>query len=174
MDLREYIRDVPDFPRAGIVFKDLTPLFGSPEAMAAALDGLEEIARPLRPEFVVAAEARGFILGGALALRLGAGFVPLRKRGKLPSATVEVSYALEYGVDSLHIHSDAFADGARVLIHDDLLATGGTAAAACELVELLGGQVSGLCFLVELGFLGGRQRLGSHAVHSLVRFEEAG
>jgi adenine phosphoribosyltransferase len=170
MQLQEYIRDVPDFPTPGIVFKDLTPLFAAPAAMAAALKDLEEAARPLAPEFVVAAESRGFILGGALALRLNAGFVPLRKPGKLPSQTVEVSYALEYGVDSLHMHADAFAGGARVLVHDDLLATGGTAAAACDLVELLGGQVVGLCFVVELGFLKGRERIGARPIESLVVF----
>jgi adenine phosphoribosyltransferase len=170
LDLRDYIRDVPDFPTQGIVFKDLTPLFGDPGAMGQALDDLEAVSRPLAPDFVVAAESRGFILGGALALRLGAGFVPLRKPGKLPSATVEVSYALEYGVDSLHMHADAFARGARVLVHDDLLATGGTAAAACELIELLGADVVGLCFVVELAFLDGRQRLGSRRVERLVEY----
>jgi adenine phosphoribosyltransferase len=168
VELRDYIRDIPDFPTPGIVFKDLTPLFGAPTAMAGALDELEAVSRPMAPDFVVAAESRGFILGGALALRLGAGFVPLRKPGKLPSATVEATYALEYGVDSLHMHSDAFARGARVLVHDDLLATGGTAAAACQLVELLGADVVGLCFLVELGFLDGRKRLAGRNIESLV------
>jgi adenine phosphoribosyltransferase len=168
VDLRDYIRDIPDFPSPGIVFKDLTPLFGAADAMAGALDQLETVSRPMAPDFVVAAESRGFILGGALSLRLGAGFVPLRKPGKLPGATVEATYSLEYGVDSLHMHSDAFAGGARVLVHDDLLATGGTAAAACDLVELLGGDVVGLCFLVELGFLDGRKRLAGRTVESLV------
>ena len=122
---------------------------------------------------MVAAEARGFIMGGAVAARIGAGFVPARKPGKLPRETESVEYALEYGIDALEVHSDAFADGSRVLVHDDLLATGGTAEACCKLVEAAGAEVAGCAFVVELGFLEGRQTLAGHDVHALVRYDEA-
>ncbi len=138
-DLRALIRDIPDFPSAGILFKDITPLLLDHEAVRSAVRQLAEWSRPREVDFVVAAEARGFILGAALALELDAGFVPARKPGKLPSETVSAEYILEYGVDALEMHADALADGARVLIHDDLLATGGTARALAELVESLGG-----------------------------------
>ncbi len=133
--LRALVREIPDFPEAGILFKDITPLLLAPAALDAAVSHLAAFARPLGVELVIAAEARGFILGGALARELGAGFVPARKRGKLPSETVSVEYLLEYGVDVLEVHADAFADGARVLVHDDLLATGGTARGVCDLVS---------------------------------------
>ncbi len=171
--LRELIREIPDFPKPGIGFKDLTPLLLDPEALRASIDALADYARPLDVDFVVAAEARGFILGPAVAARIGAGFVPARKPGKLPARTVSVEYLLEYGVDSLEVHADALAHGARVLIHDDLLATGGTALAACGLVQRLGAEVVGCAFVVELAFLGGRELLAPHAVHALVRYEEA-
>src|SRR5215213_9682604 len=138
MDLGDYVRDIPDFPSPGIVFKDITPVLASPEALDAAVTGLAEFARPLDAELVVGAEARGFLLGPALARELGAGFVLARKPGKLPHETVRAEYQLEYGVDTLEIHSDAVHHGSRVLVHDDLLATGGTARATCELVEGLG------------------------------------
>jgi adenine phosphoribosyltransferase len=171
MDLREFVRDIPDFPRPGIVFKDITPLLLDPVALDAAVAGLEAFAEPLGVQLVVAAEARGFILGAALARQLGAGFVPARKPGKLPSKTVSAEYALEYGIDALEVHADALAGGARVLIHDDLLATGGTARALCDLVEKLGAQVVGCVFLVELAFLGGRERLAPHDVYALINYD---
>jgi adenine phosphoribosyltransferase len=171
VDLRAYIRDIPDFPRPGIVFKDITPLLLDPAALDAAVDGLACYAKPLGVELVVAAEARGFILGAAVARQLGAGFVPARKPGKLPHETVSAEYALEYGIDALELHADALAGGARVLVHDDLLATGGTARALCNLVGELGGEVVGCAFLVELAFLCGRERLAPHDVLALVCYE---
>jgi adenine phosphoribosyltransferase len=170
LDLRSYVRDIPDFPRPGIVFKDITPLLLDPIALDAAVSGLEAYAEPLGVDLVVAAEARGFILGGALARQLGAGFVPARKPGKLPHDTVSEEYVLEYGIDALEVHADALAGGARVLIHDDLLATGGTARALCELVSKLGAKVVGCAFLVELCFLGGRARLAPHDVYALIDY----
>jgi adenine phosphoribosyltransferase len=170
LDLRSFIRDIPDFPRPGIVFKDITPLLLDPIALDAAVAGLEAYAEPLGVQLVVAAEARGFILGGALARQLGAGFVPARKPGKLPSDTVSAEYELEYGVDALEVHADALAGGARVLVHDDLLATGGTASALCDLVAGRGGEVVGCAFLVELGFLDGRSRLAPYDVYALVGY----
>jgi adenine phosphoribosyltransferase len=170
LDLRSYVRDIPDFPRPGIVFKDITPLLLDPVALDAAVAGLAAFAEPLGVEFVVAAEARGFILGGALARQLGAGFVPARKPGKLPHDTVSAEYALEYGIDALEVHADALAGGARVLVHDDLLATGGTARALCDLVDGLGGEVAASVFLVELTFLDGRARLAPHQVFSLIDY----
>jgi adenine phosphoribosyltransferase len=171
VDLHRYIRDIPDFPRPGIVFKDITPLLLEGRALDAAVAGLAELAAPRRVEIVVAAEARGFILGGALARELGAGFVPARRPGKLPHETISAEYALEYGIDALEVHADALAGGARVLVHDDLLATGGTAAALCDLVTELGGEVVGCAFLVELRFLGGRARLEPYQVDALIGYE---
>jgi adenine phosphoribosyltransferase len=170
VDLRRYVRDVPDFPQPGITFKDITPMLLEPAALRSAVASLAEIARPLSPDIVVAAEARGFILGAALALELDAGFVPARKPGKLPHEVVSAEYELEYGTDSLEVHADAFAGGTRVLLHDDLLATGGTARAVCELADRLGAQVLGCVFLLELAFLGGRERLEPYPVHSLIRY----
>ncbi|MBV8217114.1 MAG: adenine phosphoribosyltransferase [Solirubrobacterales bacterium] len=170
VDLRALVREIPDFPQTGILFKDITPLLLDAAAMEAAVAELAAFARPLGVELVVAAEARGFILGGALAHRLGAGFVPARKRGKLPSETVSVEYLLEYGVDVLEVHADAFADGARVLVHDDLLATGGTARGVSDLVTGLGAEVVGCAFLIELSFLGGRERLAPYPVHAVLEY----
>jgi adenine phosphoribosyltransferase len=170
-DLTTFIRDIPDYPKPGIVFKDITPLLLDATALDGAIDALAQWAGPRRVDLVVAAEARGFILGGGLARALGAGFVPARKPGKLPHDTVSAEYVLEYGVDALEMHADALADGAHVLIHDDLLATGGTAAALCELVEGAGAHVVGCAFLVELGFLGGRERLEGRDVHALVVYD---
>jgi adenine phosphoribosyltransferase len=169
--LRALIRDVPDFPRPGILFKDIAPVLADRQALALAVRGLAEYARPLRADCVIAAEARGFLLGPALALELGAGFVLARKPGKLPYETVATEYALEYGTSQLELHTDACAPGARVLVHDDLLATGGTAAALCELVGKLGGEVVGCGFLVELAFLKGRERLAPREVHALLAYE---
>jgi adenine phosphoribosyltransferase len=170
-DLRALVREIPDFPRAGVQFKDITPLLADARALAEAVRELAALARPLAVDCVIAAEARGFLLGPALALELGAGFVLARKPGKLPYETVSAEYLLEYGADQLEVHSDAVSDGARVLVHDDLLATGGTALALCELVEQLGGTVAGCGFLIELAFLGGRERLAPRETHALLSFE---
>jgi adenine phosphoribosyltransferase len=170
--LHALIRDIPDFPKPGIVFKDISPLMADAQALALAVAGLAEYARPLGCACVIAAEARGFLLGPALALELGAGFVLARKPGKLPHETIKAEYALEYGTNQLELHTDAIGPGTRVLVHDDLLATGGTAAALCELVERLGGVVVGCGFLVELAFLRGRERLAPHEAHALLVYEE--
>ena len=170
VDLGAKIRDIPDFPRPGIVFKDIMPLLADPPSLQAAVERLAEWAAPRRPDVILGAEARGFILGGALAYKLGCGFVAARKPGKLPWRTVSAKYALEYGFDALELHADAISGGSRVLIHDDLLATGGTAKAKVDLVEQLGGQVVGLAFLIELEFLSGRERLAGYDVHSLIQY----
>ena len=156
VDLRALIREIPDFPQPGIGFKDITPVLADPAGLDAAVTGLAELS-PRDVDVVVGAEARGFLLGPALARELGAGFVLARKPGKLPSDTVRAEYVLEYGIDALELHSDAVASGARVLVHDDLLATGGTAKTLCRLVEELGGTVVGCGFLIELAFLKGRE-----------------
>jgi adenine phosphoribosyltransferase len=169
-ELRALIRDIPDFPKPGIVFKDITPLLLDPAALNASVALLAAYARPLGVDLVITAEARGFMLGGALARELGAGFVPARKPGKLPSETVGVEYVLEYGIDVLEVHADAFGDGVRVLVHDDLLATGGTARGVCDLVTGLGAEVVGCAFLIELGFLGGRARLDPYPVYSVLEY----
>ena len=172
MDLKPYIRDIPDFPKPGIVFKDITPLLLDARAYDHAVGALAEYARPLDVDVVLAAEARGFIFGGALARELGAGFAPARKRGKLPSDTISAEYVLEYGVDVLELHADALVGGARVLVHDDLLATGGTSRAKIELIERLGGTVVGCAYVIELAFLGGRGSLSGYDVHALVAYDE--
>jgi adenine phosphoribosyltransferase len=172
IELADYIRDIPDFPKPGILFKDITPLMADAQALDAAVVRLAEYARPRDVDVVIAAEARGFLLGAALARDLGAGFVLARKPGKLPHETVRAEYMLEYGTDALELHSDAVAHGARVLVHDDLLATGGTARALCSLVEQLGGEVVGCAFLIELAFLHGRDRLAGCDVHALLRYDE--
>jgi adenine phosphoribosyltransferase len=169
--LRSLIREIPDFPRAGIGFKDITPLMADARALAEAVARLAEYARPLDVDCVLAAEARGFLLGPALALELGAGFALARKPGKLPYETVSAEYTLEYGTGTLELHTDALAGGRRVLVHDDLLATGGTAATLCELAEQLGGEVVGCGFLIELAFLDGRERLAGRDVHALLTYE---
>lgn len=169
VDLRAHVRDIPDFPEPGIVFRDITPLLADAAALDAAVTGLADIARSLGPiDMVIAAEARGFLLGAALARELGAGFVLARKPGKLPHDTTSAEYALEYGRDTLEVHTDAITPGSRVLVHDDLLATGGTAGALCALVEGLGGEVVACAFLIELGFLPGREALAPHPVHALI------
>ena len=170
LDLRERVRDVPDFPTEGIVFKDLMPLIADPEYFAETIERLADWARPRSPDLVLGAEARGFIFGAALAYALRAGFIPARKPGKLPRETIEATYALEYGTDSLHVHRDAVTEGARVLVLDDVLATGGTAKAKVELVEGLGGVVVGLLFVIELSFLHGRDQLGGYDVHALIEY----
>ncbi len=170
-ELRSRIRDIPDFPKPGIVFKDITPLLLDPAALDLAVSEIAGWARPREIDLVVAAEARGFILGAAVARELGAGFVPARKPGKLPGETVSAEYILEYGVDALEMHADALADGARVLLHDDLLATGGTASALAALVVGAGAVIAGCAFLVELSFLGGRAKLEPYDVHALVSYD---
>lgn len=170
LDLRDRVRDVPDFPQVGIVFKDIMPLVADAEYFRAAIDGLVELARPLRPDVILGAEARGFIFGGALAYELGCGFVTARKPGKLPRETVTATYDLEYGTDSLHVHADAIPRGSRVIVHDDLLATGGTAKAKIDLVEQVGAEVVGLLFVIELGFLNGREKLAGYDVSSLIQY----
>ncbi len=170
VDLRAKIRDVPDFPRPGVVFKDIMPLIGDRDALREAVERLAAWAEPRKPDLVLGAEARGYITGGALACRLGCGFVPARKPGKLPWHTVGVKYALEYGFDQLEVHADAIKPGQRVIVHDDVLATGGTAKATVELVEQLGGEVVGLPFLIELTFLEGRAKLAGYDVFSLIEY----
>lgn len=168
--LRESIRSVPDFPKQGIVFRDITTLLKDPEALREAGASLLARYRHLRIDKVAAIESRGFILGGILAEKLGVGFVPIRKPGKLPAAVARKEYSLEYGTDALEIHRDAIRPGERVLLHDDLLATGGTAKAACSLIEELGGVVVGVAFLIELQFLAGRDALRGYDVYSLVQY----
>ena len=170
LDLRDRVRDVPDFPKPGIVFKDLMPLVADATYFRETIDRLADLARPRQPDIILGAEARGFIFGGALADRLGCGFVPARKPGKLPWETVEATYDLEYGTDRLQVHADAISKGTRVIVHDDVLATGGTARAKTELVERLGGEVVGLLFVVELAFLNGRDKLAGYDVESLITY----
>jgi adenine phosphoribosyltransferase len=162
---------VPDFPKPGILFYDVTTLFLEPAALRATVDRLADYARTLDVDHVVSAEARGFVLGGAIAVAAGAGFILARKPGKLPREVTSVEYQLEYGVDTLEVHTDAISDGARVLVHDDLLATGGTAKALCSLVEQAGGVVAGCAFLIELSFLEGRAALADYDVHSLLTYD---
>ena len=171
IDLRTKIRDIPDFPKAGIVFKDIMPLLADAAALRETVRRLADWARPREIDYVVGAEARGFILGAALAYELECGFVAARKPGKLPYTTVGAKYALEYGFDALEMHVDAVPKGSRVLVHDDLLATGGTAKAKIDLVEQLGAEVVGLAFVVELSFLGGRDKLYPYRVHSLIQYD---
>ena len=169
-ELRAAVRSIPDFPKKGIIFRDITTLLKDPRHLRSAVDLLTDPYRSKRIDKVVCIEARGFILGSAMATELGAGFVPVRKAGKLPAETIREQYALEYGNDIVEMHCDAIAPGEHVLIHDDLLATGGTARAACRLVESLGGSVVGVCFLLELSFLKGRDRLKGYDVFSLIDY----
>ena len=169
-DLSSKIRDVPDFPKEGIVFKDVMPLIADAAYFRETIRRLAEWARPREPDLILGAEARGFIFGAALAYELRAGFIAARKPGKLPWETVSATYALEYGTDSLEMHRDAVAPGSKVIVLDDVLATGGTAKAKVELVEGLGGTVVGVLFVIELTFLNGRDRLAGQDVHSLVQY----
>ncbi len=170
-ELRGLVREIPDFPRPGIGFKDITPLLAEPRALRGAVDALADYGRGLDIDCVIAAEARGFLLGPALALGLGAGFALARKPGKLPYETVSAEYMLEYGSSELELHTDALGPGTRVLVHDDLLATGGTARALCGLVEELGATVIGCGFLIELAFLHGRERLAPYQAHALLAYD---
>lgn len=170
-DLTKYIRDIPDFPKPGILFKDITPLLASPEAFRETIRQMADRYRGQKIDAVVAAEARGFIFAAPLALELNAGFVPIRKPGKLPFDTHAFHYELEYGTDTLEIHIDGVSPGQNVLMVDDLLATGGTIAACCNLVEKLGANVVGCCFLIHLAFLSGVDKLGDRDIYSLIRYE---
>lgn len=169
MNLEQWIRDIPNFPVQGILFKDITPLLQEPSALRAAVDRLAEPYQDRAIDRVVAIESRGFIFGVPIAYRLGAGFVPVRKAGKLPAETVAVEYDLEYGSNRLEIHTDAISPGQRVLVVDDLLATGGSAAATADLVERLGGEIAGMAFLIELCSLQGRDKLSRYDVFSVLQ-----
>ena len=168
--LKALIKDVPDFPKKGIVFKDITPLLADPKGFDAVIDGLITPFKGKGVEIVAGVESRGFLLAPAMAARLGAGIVPLRKKGKLPRKVHSASYDLEYGTDSIEAHADAFPRNAKVLLVDDVLATGGTAAAAVSLIETLGGDLVGSAFLIELAFLNGRKKLPGRSVHSLLTY----
>ena len=170
MDLKNFIRDVPDFPKRGIVFKDITPLLADAKALAAAIDALAERYAAKDITYVAGIEARGFLFASALAIKLDAGCIPIRKKGKLPYKTHTAEYALEYGTDSVEMHIDAAASGDKVLLVDDLIATGGTAKAACELIEKTGAAVTGICFLIELDFLKGREQLAGRDIHSVLHY----
>ena len=170
VDLKAKVRDVADFPAPGIGFKDIMPLLADAEALREVVERMTEWAAPLEPDVVVGGEARGFFFGPALAYKLRCGFVPARRPGKLPLETISAEYALEYGSAVLEVQADAIRGGARVLIHDDVLATGGTAAALARLVEQLGGEVVGFAFLIELAFLNGRDRLDGRDVVSLISY----
>ena len=167
-DFRAFIRDVPDFPTKGILFRDVTPLLASPDAFAAAAKAMAEPFRGARPAKILGIEARGFLFGTAIARELHVGIVPARKPGKLPRATESMAYGLEYGSDRLEVHADAFETGERVLVVDDVLATGGTAKAAADLAEKLGANVVGISVFIELGALGGRAKLGSRPAHAVL------
>lgn len=169
--LRKAIRDIPDFPKPGIMFKDITPVLADPKLFRATVDHFAEMYAGEHVDVVVGMESRGFLFGAPLAMELSASFVPARKPGKLPYKTVAVSYDLEYGSATLEIHTDAIKPGDKVLVVDDLLATGGTAKATCELIEKLGGTVEACLFVVELGFLGGRKGLEGHKIASIVNYD---
>ena len=166
----ELIRDIPDFPKQGIIFKDITPLLSNPEAMEECTTALCNLIKEKKIDKVVGIEARGFFFGTLLAKKLNAGFVPVRKPGKLPFKTISEDYALEYGTDTLEMHSDAIKNGERILIHDDVLATGGTANAVCNLVEKLGGVIIQCNFLIELEFLNGKDKISKHPIASLIKY----
>ena len=170
IDLRSRVREVPDFPTPGIGFKDITPLLLDPETLRQAVDGLSAWTAEREPDLVLGAEARGFLLGAAIAVQVGCGFVPARRPGKLPPETVSANYVLEYGENSLEVNSYAIRKGARVVIHDDVLATGGTVEAIAGIVEQLGGEVVGVNFVIELSFLNGRERLARHDLFSLITY----
>jgi adenine phosphoribosyltransferase len=170
VELKEKIREVPDWPQPGVGFKDVTPLLADPDALKQTITELGTWTRERSPDLILGAEARGFILGAAIAREIGCGFVPARRPGKLPPETVSATYQLEYGTNALELHPDLIPHGSRVLIHDDVLATGGTVEAIGGLVEQLGGEVVGVCFIIELTFLGGRQRLSQYDLHALIEY----
>ncbi|MET0202590.1 MAG: adenine phosphoribosyltransferase [Gaiellaceae bacterium] len=168
--LKARIRDVPDFPEPGVLFKDIMPLLADPACLHEVTDLIADWAEPRKPDVILGAEARGFILGATVAYKLGCGFVAARRPGKLPWKTVSATYALEYGENSLELHADAITRGQRVLVHDDVLATGGTARAICDLAEQLGGEIVGVAFVIELDFLEGAKQLEGRDVHSLIHY----
>ncbi len=170
MELKSKIREVPDWPQPGVGFKDVTPLLADPAALDQAIADLATWAKERKPDLILGAEARGFILGAAIAREVGCGFVPARRPGKLPPETVSATYKLEYGTNALELHPDLIPDGSHVLIHDDVLATGGTVEAIAGLVQQLGGKVCGACFIIELTFLGGRDRLSDYDLHALITY----
>ena len=170
VDLARYIRSISDWPKKGILFRDITPLLADPKAFAAAVEALCAGFTDAGIQYVAAVEARGFIFGAAVAAKLGAGFVPIRKKGKLPFKTESITYDLEYGTDTLQVHSDAVRKGAKVLMVDDLLATGGTMAAACKLIEKIGGKIAGITFLVELSELAGRKKLAPYKINTVISY----
>ena len=170
IDLKERIREVPDWPEPGVGFKDISPLLRDPAALGQAIAELAAWTREQEPDLVLGAEARGFILGAALASEAGCGFIPARRPGKLPPETVSATYALEYGENSLELNADSIGEGTRVVVHDDVLATGGTVEAIAGLVERLGGDVVGVCFIIDLTFLGGRERLSKYPQFSLIEY----
>ena len=172
LDLRSSIRSIPDFPKPGILFRDITPLLKDVRAFREAVRRMAQPYEKGDVDVVIGAESRGFIFGAPIALALGAGFVPVRKQGKLPAETTSITYDLEYGTDTLEMHTDAVADGTRVLMVDDLLATGGTMAASCEMVEKAGGKIVGIEFLIELAFLGGRAKLAKYPVRTQIVYED--
>ena len=170
INLKRFIRSIPDWPKKGILFRDITPLLADSDALAAAIDALCADFTGADIDYVAAVEARGFIFGAAVARKLGAGFVPIRKKAKLPFETESVTYDLEYGTDTLEVHSNAVEKGAKVLMVDDLLATGGTMAAACKLIEKIGGQIVGITFLIELTELAGREKLSGYKVKTVISY----
>lgn len=170
LSLAQYIRSIPDWPKQGILFRDITPLLADPQAFPAAIDALCQPFQRAGVQFVAAIEARGFIFGAAVAAKLRAGFVPIRKKGKLPCETESATYSLEYGTDCIEMHRDTIPRGAKVLLVDDLLATGGTMQAGCELVEKVGAEVVGIAVVIELTDLQGRQRLAPHRIHALISY----
>jgi adenine phosphoribosyltransferase len=170
VELKDKIREVPDWPQPGVGFKDVTPLLADPDALKQTITELGTWTKERSPDLILGAEARGFILGAAIAREIGCGFVPARRPGKLPPETVSATYQLEYGTNALELHPDLIPHGSRVLIHDDVLATGGTVEAIGGLVEQLGGEVVGVCFIIELTFLGGRDRLSQYDLHALIRY----
>ena len=170
MELKKYIRNIPDFPKRGIMFRDITPLLKEPEPFAYVINTIVERYRPKNVNKVVSVEARGYIFGGALAYNLGCGFIPVRKPGKLPDKTISMEYTLEYGKNVIEIHRDAINPGERILVFDDLLATGGTIWATCKLVEKLEGKVIGCAFVIDLTYLGGKEQLKDYDVYTLIEY----
>jgi adenine phosphoribosyltransferase len=170
IDLTKFIRDIPDFPKKGIIFKDITTLLKDPKALKASIDVLARAVSKSKPKYIVGIESRGFIFGTALAYKMGVGFIPVRKKGKLPAKTTSVSYDLEYGTDTLEIHTDALKKGDKVVIIDDLLATGGTVSAVSRLVTGAGAKIAGVAFVIELGFLNGRDKLKGLPVFSAIKY----
>lgn len=168
--LKKYIRNIPDFPKQGILFRDITTLLNNKIAFKKSVDSLAKSVKGKKIDYVVAVESRGFIFGAALAYKLGAGFVPVRKKGKLPSETISANYSLEYGIDTLQMHKDAFKANSKILIVDDLLATGGTVAAVCQLAEQLKAKIAGIIFLIELCDLKGREKLKNYPIYSLIQY----